>query len=331
MSKGGVSVAGNYVLGDGGSVSMSHDAVTKLLGAASGDAALLYIYILSCGGRFDAADAAGAIHRSAGQVESAMDVLARLGLVTAPGEAGAGKPLERPEELPEYTAEEIAREAQNGSTFSTLVKNVQTDLGCTLSSEGLKTLFGIYDYLRLDPEVIMMLVSWCKKEYQLRYGDSRRVSMRFIEKMAYVWEREGIFSFDAAMSYLKRQQDLRGGERAFMEAMDLTGRNLSQTEKRYIDSWLDMGFSPQAAAMAYDRTVVKTGRLTWRYMDSIMKSWHAKGLHTRREIEEKDAPPEKRPQQRRPNAEKAAGRAKLTARELDELDAALRLVEGERK
>ncbi len=323
-------MAGEYVLGEAASLSVPREAVEKLLGAASGDAALLYIYILSCGGRFDALEASGAIHRSAAQVDSAMDILARLGLVTLPGGVSVNKKLERPEELPEYSVEEIERETQNGSVFAELVKDVQRSLGAPLSSEGLRTLFGIYDYLRLQPDVILMLVTWCVEEYQRRYGEGRRPSMRYIEKTAYVWEREGLFSVDAVIDYIKRQDKLRAGERDFMEAMELSGRSLSQTERRYIDSWLDMGFSPQAAAMAYDRTVVKTGRLTWRYMDSIMKSWHSKGIHTAKEIEEKDAPPEKRPRQSRPAGEKSSGRSKLTARELDELEAALRLVEGDK-
>lgn len=322
-------MAGEYVLGDG-SVSVSIEAVKKLLGASSGDAALLYLYILSCGGRFDAEDASGAIHRAVPQVEAAMEVLSRVGLVTLQDRAAPRK-LERPEEMPEYSAEEIATEVRNGSEFSELVKETQQQLGSTLSSEGLKTLFGIYDYLKLEPDVIISLVGWCVAEYRRRYGEGKRPSMRYIERTAYAWEREGILSFDAAQDYIKRQDKLRAGERDYMEAMGLLGRTLSTSEKRYIDAWLDMGIEAGAAAVAYDRTVLKTGRLTWRYMDSIMKSWHAKGIHTVRDIEEKDAPPEKWRQTRRLSPEKSAGRSRLTARELDELDVTLKLMEGDKK
>jgi DNA replication protein DnaD len=56
-----------------------------------------------------------------------------------------------------------------------------------------------------------------------------------------------------------------------------------------------MGFSPEAVSIAYDRTVLKTGALKWPYLNSILKSWHQKGLHTPEEIETGDgssaAPP----------------------------------------
>jgi hypothetical protein len=64
--------------------------------------------------------------------------------------------------------------------------------------------------------------------------------------------------------------------------LQINGRALTQTEQKYIESWLDMGFGPDALEIAYDKTVVKTGRLQWKYMDSIVNSWHGKNLHTRR-------------------------------------------------
>ena len=50
-----------------------------------------------------------------------------------------------------------------------------------------------------------------------------------------------------------------------------------------------MGFPDEAISMALDRTLVKTGKLNWKYMDAILQSWHQKGLHQPGEIEEKDS------------------------------------------
>ena len=63
---------------------------------------------------------------------------------------------------------------------------------------------------------------------------------------------------------------------------------LSSTEKKYIESWVSLGFGAEALAIAYDRTVTNTGSLKWNYMDKILHSWHEKGLHSPREILEKD-------------------------------------------
>jgi DNA replication protein DnaD len=52
-----------------------------------------------------------------------------------------------------------------------------------------------------------------------------------------------------------------------------------------------MGFDSEAIYHAYDITVLKTGGLKWGYMNSILKSWHDKNLHTLKEIEREDRPP----------------------------------------
>lgn len=325
-------MAGRFVLTQDGGITLSGEAVDKLLGAASGDAALLYIHILSRAGRFDPQDAAAAIHRSEAQVESAMAVLVRLGL--AAGEESArreDRPLRRSEEPPALTAGEIDRLIDTDVSFRDLVKAVQSDLGTQLSSEGLRALINIYSCLNLPADVIMALVTYCRGEYRRRYGEGRVPSMRYIEREAYVWEREGIFSWEAAESYVTRLNELRGGERELTAVLGISGRSLSATERRYINSWTQMGFHAEAVAMAYDRTVVKTGRLTWRYMDSILKSWNSKGLHTPDEIISGDAPPKftKAQPKTEPKTEPDTGAGQVTAQELENMRAAVRRMKGE--
>lgn len=50
-----------------------------------------------------------------------------------------------------------------------------------------------------------------------------------------------------------------------------------------------MGFNEEAAAIAYDRTVTNTGSLKWPYMNKILTRWHESGLHSPKDIEEKDS------------------------------------------
>ncbi|MGX8698713.1 MAG: DnaD domain protein, partial [bacterium] len=97
-----------------------------------------------------------------------------------------------------------------------------------------------------------------------------------------------IFSVDAAEAYLKTLSERREGYLAFANALDIRDRGFSESEKRYVDAWRTMGFTPEAAALAYDRTLVQTGKRSWGYMNSILKRWHAAGLHDPEEIEKKD-------------------------------------------
>jgi DnaD/phage-associated family protein len=116
-------------------------------------------------------------------------------------------------------------------------------------------------------------------------------SVRYIEKAAYTWVREGILTLDSADEYLKALEERKSARGEIKAALQIRDRELSASEKQYIDGWIALGFGADAVGVAYDRTVLKTGKLAWGYMDSIMRNWHGKGVHTPEEISEKDGKP----------------------------------------
>ena len=279
-----------FILPGPDTVTLAQQTVDKLLRAGDGDAALLYLYIIKTNGQSSPEDAAAALNKGPGAIASAMAVLSRLGLIKCgenAEESQAPPPGPRQETPREYSPAEIERELEHGSDFKAVLEETQRSLGKILSPDELQRLFGIYDGLRLPPEVIMLLVTHCITESRRR-GTGRAPSMRYIEKAAYTWEREGIFSLDRAEEYLKALEVRRGARGAIKSALQIRDREFSASEKRYVDGWIEMGFKADAIEIAYDRTVLKTGKLSWGYIDSIIKSWHEKGLHTPEDIKQKD-------------------------------------------
>ncbi len=70
---------------------------------------------------------------------------------------------------PDYSSEEIAEEMKRDKAFPALVGDVENRLGRVLSVTDLKILYGLYDHLQLPPEVISLLVTYCKEECQRQY------------------------------------------------------------------------------------------------------------------------------------------------------------------
>ena len=83
----------------------------------------------------------------------------------------------------------------------------------------------------------------------------------------------------------------------YMRVLGLGERMPVPSEEKYLTAWQDMGFSPEAVAIAYDKTVLKCHELKWPYCNGILKRWHEAGLHTPEEIERADKPPAKQPTQ----------------------------------
>lgn len=297
-----------FTLSGGASLAVPIIDADKLLSLSSGTAALLYLFALRNGGSFSLQSAASALHRTEKEVRTAAELLSSAGLFSSTCER---HPIVQPsDELPEYTTKDImARSSENGE-FKAIIEETQRIMGHILTSVDLKLLFGIYDHLRLPTEVIFMLINHCVEETQKRLGPSALPSMRSIEKEAYVWYNREILTLERAEEFLQQKRRRSGAVAEIKRVLQINGRNLSTTERKFVESWLEMGFSTDAIALAYDKTVIKTGSLTWRYMNSILTSWHEKGLHTAQAAEEGDLRTHAKISAKPTNAQGAPARSK---------------------
>ena len=243
----------------------------KLLAMASGDAALLYLYLQSGG---DPARIGEKLHMQPRQEEAASAVLRQMGRWNEPRKASF-----QPGERPRYSETDVVEAMERDNDFQSLQGEVQRQLGRLLSSEDLKILLGFTRYLGLGNDVISMLVSYCRERAR-RKGNIRPPSLWSIEKEAYAWAEMGIDTVEEAAAFI-RGRNLRDTALEKLKAMlQIRGRNLTPGETRYADSWLQMGFEEAALALAYEKTCLNTGGLNWAYMNKILTRWHGMGLHT---------------------------------------------------
>ena len=271
-------------------ITISDKNTDLLLACADGTAALLYLHIRRHGS-FCAAEAAAELRCTQAEIARAAKTLERLGLLDA-APADKARPLAKPlpeNRLPEYQAKDITVRTQSDGAFSGIVAEAENTLGRVLNSNDLKILFGIYDHLGLPADVIMLLLHHCVDEYQHRNGAGRLPTMRYIEKEAWYWADMEILTLDSAEEHIRRRRERQELAAQVMDLLQIRGREATASEKKYIDAWLSMGYLPETIAIAYDRTVVSTGKLTWKYMDKIICSWAEKKLFTPAEIEAGDA------------------------------------------
>lgn len=256
-----------------------------LIRAGDGHAALLYLHILRHGGELNKAAAVRDLGLSHQAVGLAVETLCRLGIL-------AGNRAPQPaQELPEYEAKDVVRRSMDDPVFLDLVKTVQDMLGRVQSTADTKKLFGIYDHLAMPPEVIALLVQHCKEEHDARYGGERNLGFAYIEKEAYAWFNREIVTYEQAEEWLAEKARRKSVMGELRRALGIQNRQLTPTEQKYLSEWMDLGFGQDAILLAADRTVTNTGELRWRYANSIVQSWHKKGLHTVAEIEQGDRKP----------------------------------------
>ena len=277
-------------------ISISDAAADKLLASGDGDAALLYIHILRNGGKLNNTSADRQLNMN-GRAAAAARSLQSMGLIKGGTQEQPSKetavPLVKPgDNLPEYSGEDAKNAVHSDPQFAALVTEVQAVLGTILTSSGLMELLGFYDYLGLPPDVILLLVAHCVAEHEKKYGAGKRPTMRAIRSEAYKWADRGVFSLEAANEHIKASERAKMRKTEIRRILGLQDRSPSPTEERCITEWAEAGFSDELISAAYDKTVLNTGRLVWKYMDSILKSWAQKGLKTMDEVRAGDRKPE---------------------------------------
>ena len=256
--------------------------VRKLLGAASADGALLYIY-LKAGNLPD--NAAQVLNMSEARFNCAMATLRQLGLWQEEKQQRilAG-------ERPVYSERDVLEADSSDGEFKALRGEVERLLGRNLNTEELKILLGFIRYLGLPVDVISVLICYCKDQARQR-GSLRNPSLRTIEKEAYAWAEQGIDNLEEAAAFIQARNMRNSRMSRLKDQLQIRGRNLTAAEERYAQSWLEMGFVDEVIAMAYERTCLNTGSLKWPYMDKILQRWHEAGLHTAEAVRNGDRKP----------------------------------------
>ena len=277
---------------------VSPQAADLILSLRDGDVALLYLYL--CRRPFsDREKISRDLFLPKQRLNEAYERLEMLGLIPSDPELPsdvsqpadpAAQDLTEKRDPPEYSAEDVRNRKEHDEAFSALIAEAQLIMGRPLSTPDLIKLLGIYDHFDLPPEVMMELMNFVAELYRWKYGERRRPSARAFELEARNWVDRGITDFDAAEKYIRQTRDRRSQEGAVKAALKIIDRDFTDTERRYVEQWLDWGFDADTLGLAYDKTVTNTRKFSPAYMNKILQSWHEKGLHTIPEIREKDRP-----------------------------------------
>ena len=262
-------------------VYMERTETQKLLSAASGDGALLFLYLKS-GNSLE--NAGRELNMSETRLSCAAATLRQLGLWKQEQQKAVFG------ERPVYTEQDVLRAVGSDNAFHSLYGEVQRRLGRTLTTEELKILLGFVRYLGLPEDVICVLVTYCIDRARQK-GSLRNPSLRTIEKEAYAWAEQGIDTLADAAAFIHGQNVYFSRMGQLQRMLQIRGRSLTAAEEKYAKAWLEMGFEDDVITMAYERTCLNTGGMSWAYMNKILLRWKEAGYVTAEDIRLGDRKP----------------------------------------
>ena len=167
---------------------------------------------------------------------------------------------------------------KEATDVSNLLFIAEQYFGRTLTSTEMQTICYIHDDLAFSDDLLDYLMQYCV--------DNHKKDFRYMEKVAINWNQQGIKTPKQARAEIfKHDSD-------FIAIMKALGMENSPTEKEtnFILKWRgELGFSMDIILEACDRTVMATQKNRLKYCDSILRSWHEKGVSTREDIARLDA------------------------------------------
>ena len=122
-----------------------------------------------------------------------------------------------------------------------------------------------YDYLKLPPEVIFALLEYC-----VSIGKN---NMRYIEKVALSWADNEINTPAKAQAFIKSKNKENAFIQKYKTMFKIVGRDFTESELSLLKSWVnDLKLTDDQINEAYETTVMNTGKVAFRYMDTVLKN-----------------------------------------------------------
>lgn len=265
-------------------VPVPRDFIEHIMPSSNAAYVMVYIYILmlaSSGKNIGTAEIAKKLGLIESDVINAIKYWNDKGVIYGTGDNIIIKKSVDEEISPETdkrSIEDITEIINGNKALSDLCSISQEILGKTLGNNDIETLYWFYDELGFSPEVIAMLLEYC--------ASMGKRNMKYIEKVALTWHENNITTMDDAQAYITNAASRSDYSSTLRRLFGINERNLSQTEKTYIESWRDeLKMSTDMVGLAYDYCVLSVGKLSFPYINTILKRWAEQNIHTIPEAE----------------------------------------------
>ncbi len=163
-----------------------------------------------------------------------------------------------------YKSNVVVKTVHNDEKLAHLFSIIQQMLNKSLSSNDYKVIYSFIDYLKLPEQVIIILFEYCIS--------LNKTNMRYIEKIAYTWADKGIYTVQAAENFIKEKNEQQSLQAYYKNKFKISGRDFTDTETKFLLTWVNEYKAGEDVILnAYERTVLNTGKVSFKYMDTIIK------------------------------------------------------------
>jgi len=187
---------------------------------------------------------------------------------------------------PRYSSKEVCVYMENDKSVKNMYSLAEKILARPLSTTEITTIFSFYDWLKLPKDVILMIIEHC--------ASLSKTSIRYIEKVAISWAENEINTVAKAKKYIEKLNKAHALTGKIKSILQIGERKFTETELKYINTWInEYKVTEDVVKKAYDITIVNTSKLSYPYLNKILKSWCENGGEFASKASNNTEPPKK--------------------------------------
>ncbi|MBQ9375189.1 MAG: DnaD domain protein [Ruminococcus sp.] len=178
-----------------------------------------------------------------------------------------------------YSTREIAEKIDANDELKALYDDMQTVLKRPINATDMAAILNLYEYYNFSAPSILMIAQYCT--------DKGKGRIAYIETVAKNWFDKGICSYAEVEAEIIRLEQLQTYENKILNAFGITNK-ITKRQREFIQSWNDMGFSPEMLEIAYEKCMDNTNKLNFGYINKILQNWSGKNIKTPKQVHDDD-------------------------------------------
>ncbi len=173
---------------------------------------------------------------------------------------------------PHYPREEAVGIIENEPALASVVDEGQAILGRAFTSADLDSLIALHSYYGLSLHFILTAMHYC--------ASIGKRSVGYVESVCVAWCNDGVTD-ETIDDYIDTLGRRRTNEDTVRRLFGIGSRSLVSKERTYIADWFEsLGMTPELIALAYEKAIERTGKLSFAYINTILTAWHKKQITT---------------------------------------------------
>lgn len=177
-----------------------------------------------------------------------------------------------------YSQREMQQKAENDAALKSLINEIQS-LQFSINGSELAKLIELYELYRFDAPSILLAADHCRA--------AGKCSIAYLHTVMISWYNEGINSYAEVEQAIITASERRSYENKILGIFGMENRP-SKKQQQYMTEWKRLGFNNDLIELAYNKCLDTKSKLSFSYIDGILKNWAKVGVTSVEQAEQSD-------------------------------------------